>query len=75
MYSWLLGGGEGIVQGVWDWDVHPTIFKIDNQQGPTVCHREFFSISCNNLKGERIWKYIYMFNNHFAVYLKLSEHC
>ena len=23
-------------QGVWDWHVHTVIFKIDNQQGPTV---------------------------------------
>ena len=22
--------------GVWDWHVHTAIFKIDNQQGPTV---------------------------------------
>ena len=28
------GGAEGL--GVWDWHVHTAIFKIDNQQGPTV---------------------------------------
>ena len=22
--------------GVWDWHVHTAIFKMDNQQGPTV---------------------------------------
>ena len=22
--------------GVWDWHIHTTIFKTDNQQGPTV---------------------------------------
>ena len=22
--------------GVWDWHVHTAVFKIDNQQGPTV---------------------------------------
>ena len=22
--------------GGWDWHIHTTIFKIDNQQGPTV---------------------------------------
>ena len=22
--------------GIWDWHVHTTIYKIDNQQGPTV---------------------------------------
>ena len=25
------------------------VYKIDNQQGPTVEHRELYSISCNNL--------------------------
>ena len=28
-------GGEDRL-GVWDWHVHTTIFKIDNQQGSTV---------------------------------------
>ena len=27
----------------------PTIHKIDNQQRPTIQHRELYSISCNNL--------------------------
>ena len=27
-------GGKG--QGVWDGQVHTAIFKMDNQQGPTV---------------------------------------
>ena len=27
-----VGGGIG----VWNWHVHTVIFKIDNQQGPTV---------------------------------------
>ena len=34
----LLGGktlGEDTL-GVWDWQVHIAVFKIDNQQGPTV---------------------------------------
>ena len=29
-----VGGRNGL--GVWDWRVHTAIFKIDNQQGPTV---------------------------------------
>ena len=34
--------------------IHTAIFKIDNQQGPTVQHRECFSVFCNNLSGKRI---------------------
>ena len=29
-------GGEEDRLGVWDWHAHTAIFKIDNQQGPTV---------------------------------------
>ena len=29
--------------------MHVTIFNTDKQQGPTVQHRELYSISCNNL--------------------------
>ena len=28
--------GEGIVDGIWDQHVHTAIFKMDNQQGPTI---------------------------------------
>ena len=31
---------------------HIAIFKIDNQQGPTVQHRECCSIFGNNLNGK-----------------------
>ena len=27
-------------QGIWDQEVHTAIFKMDNQQGPTVQHME-----------------------------------
>ena len=30
------GKGGGDRSGVWDWHVHTTTFKIDNQQGPTL---------------------------------------
>ena len=39
---------------VWDSHVHTAIFKIDNQQVPTVLHRELCSILCNKLNGKRI---------------------
>ena len=42
--------------GSWDWHIHPTISKIDNHQGPTVQHRELYSILYSNLYGKRIWK-------------------
>ena len=32
------------------------IVKTDNQQGPTVEHRELYSVLYNNLNRERIWK-------------------
>ena len=34
------------------------IFKINNQQGPPVQHRELCLILCNNLNGKRIRKRI-----------------
>ena len=40
--------------GVSDGHVLTTVFKTDNQQGPTVLHRKLYSIFCNNLSGERI---------------------
>ena len=35
--EWTYGyqGGRDSL-GVWDWHVHTAIFKMDNQQGPTV---------------------------------------
>ena len=33
-------------------DVHTAVFKMDNQQGPTVMHREVSLILCNNLNGK-----------------------
>ena len=35
--------------GVWDYHRHTTIYKIDNQQGPTVEHRELYSMFCDGL--------------------------
>ena len=40
-------GREG--EGVWDGHVHTAVFKTDNQQGPTVPHRELYSILYNRL--------------------------
>ena len=35
---------------------HTTIYKIDNQEGPTVQHRELYSVFCDNLYEKRILK-------------------
>jgi len=35
-------------------NTHTTVYKIDNQEGPTVQHRELYSTICNNLYGKRI---------------------
>ena len=31
------------------------IFKMDNQQGPTIQHRELCSMSCGSLGGRGVW--------------------
>ena len=46
----MVGGRDRL--GVWDGSVPTAIFKIDNQQGPTVQHRELCSILCNKLNGK-----------------------
>lgn len=33
----------------WDWHMHTTVYKTDNQQRPTIEHRELYSIPRNNL--------------------------
>ena len=47
---WLPKGKGGRDKlGVWGQQIHTTVYKIDKQQGPTVQHRELYSISYNNL--------------------------
>ena len=41
--------------GVWDGHVHAVIFKMSDQQGPTVWHRELCSTLCGSLDGKGIW--------------------
>ena len=40
--------------GVWDCHPPPTVYKIDNKQGPTIQLRELYSILCDNLYEKRI---------------------
>ena len=46
------------------WHEYTAIFQIDNQQGPTIQHRELCSILCNSLDGENLRTngYTYMYN-------------
>ena len=41
------GGWERVALGVWDQHMQTDIYRMDKQQGPTVQHRELYSISCD----------------------------
>ena len=62
----------------WDGHVHSTIFKTDNQQGPTVLYMELCSVLCGSLDGKELggeWVHIYVWLSPFAMHLNLSQHC
>ena len=43
-------------------DIHIAVFKMDNQQGLTVQHRERHSMSYNNYNGKEFEKeYVYIY--------------
>ena len=48
-----MGGGEG-QSGSLDRRVHMSMFKMDNQQGPTVEHRELCPVLCGGLDGRAV---------------------
>ena len=52
----LYGRRTTIPKPVWDWYIHTAIFKIGNQQRPTVYPKEFCPMWCDNLNGKRTWK-------------------
>ena len=54
--------------GVWDQQIQSTICKIDKKQGPSVQHREPYSILINH-SGKEYEELYYIYMNHFAVYL------
>ena len=67
---WLGDVGEGKL-GRWYGHTHTTVYEIDNQQGPTLYHRELYSIVCNDLYGKRILKksrYMCMYNQSTLLY-------
>ena len=50
---WLPEGRES--QGLWEGYVYTVTFKMDNQQGPIVQHKELCSMLCARLDGMGIW--------------------
>ena len=51
------------------------IYRMDKQQGPTVQHKELYSVSCKNPNGKDYKKQcIYVYNSHFAVQQKLTQY-
>ena len=42
--------------------MHTAVYKIDNQQEPTVYYRELYPIFCDNLmrKESKEWLYVYV---------------
>ena len=46
-----MGGGWGDSYRVWDGRVQAALFKMDNQQGRTIWHRELCSMFCGSLNG------------------------
>ena len=59
IYGYQRGKGFGKhTLGVWNWQEKTALFKMDNQQGPIVQHRELCSVLCNNLNGKKILKRI-----------------
>ena len=61
-----------------DGHVHTAIFKMGDQQGPSVWHRGLCSTLYGSLDGRGVWgrmdTYIYVCVS-VAVHLKLSQHC
>ena len=58
--------------------VHTAIFKMENQQGPTVEHRELCSMLCGSQDGRGVggeWTHVYVQLSPFAVHQKLSQRC
>ena len=64
--------------GSWDGPVHPAIFKMDNQQGPTDSTQISAQCYVSAWMGEGFggeWIHVYVWLNLFPVHWKLSQHC
>ena len=53
-----VGMGQRDNYGVWDGHIHTAVFKMHNQQGPTVQHMELYSMLCASLDGSGVWERI-----------------
>ena len=42
----------------WEFGIHThtLLYPGDNRQGPSVEHRELYSVLCDSLRGERVWE-------------------
>ena len=63
--------------GARDWHAHTTMYKIDNQQGPTIStgnSTQYSVITYMRKESEKEWIYVYIYNwNYFDVHLKLTH--
>jgi hypothetical protein len=66
------------VKCIWDGHEYIAAFKMNNQQGPTVQHRELCSVLRGSLDGRGVWERMiraYVWLSPFTVHLKLPQHC
>ena len=55
--------GEKHKLGVWDWHIHTTVYKIDNQQEPTYStgnSTQYSVITYMGKESEKEWIYVYV---------------
>ena len=65
-------------QKVWESHVHTAVFKMENQQGPAVEHKELCLMSCGSPDGRGVWEEqmrVYAWLSASAAHLKLLQHC
>ena len=61
--------------GAWDLQIQTTIYKINNKVllYGTGNYIQYLIIIYNGKESEK--EYIYVYLNHFAVHLNLTQHC
>ena len=59
----------------WDGHVYPAIFKMDNQQEPTIQRMELCSVIRGSFNARGEWIRVYVWLSLFTAHLKLSQHC
>ena len=66
----LMVVGVGGQLGVWNGQVHTAIFKMDNQQGPTIQHTKLCSVLHGSLDGRGVGG-----RTDTCLYMAESLHC